>query len=71
MSIGTVASITPVIPAKMKLNKPPRQNSIGVFRRRLPCQSVPSQANTFTPVGTAISIVVNMKIWRIQFGVPV
>ena len=71
MSIGTVASITPVMPAKMKLNRPPRQNNIGVFNLKFPCHSVPSQANTFTPVGTAINIVVNMKMWRIQFGVPV
>jgi hypothetical protein len=38
------------------------QNSIGVLKRKLPAQSVPNQANTFTPVGMAISIVVNMKM---------
>ena len=68
--MGTVASITPVMPAKMKLNRPPRQNSIGVLRRRLPFHRVPSQANTFTPVGTAISIVVAMNRLRIHIGVP-
>ena len=59
------------MPAKMKFTKPPRQNSIGVVSRNLPRHNVATQANTLTPVGTAIVIVVNMNRMRIQFGVPV
>ena len=70
MSIGTVASITPVMPANTKFTRPPMQNSIGVVSRSLPPQRVPSQANTFTPVGTAISIVVAMNRSRIHWATP-
>ena len=60
----------PVMPANTKLKRPPRQNSIGVVRRNLPPQRVPNQANTFTPVGTAISIVVTMNRLRIHWATP-
>ena len=66
MSTGTVANMMPVMPANTKLNNPPKQNSIGVVSRNLPPQIVPSQANTFTPVGTAISIVVTINRLRIH-----
>jgi len=69
--MGTVPSITPVMPPKMKFTSPPRTNNMGVVRRILPPQSVPSQANTFTPVGTAISMVVTMNRFLIHCGVPV
>ena len=70
MSTGTVANMTPVTPAKTKLNSPPRQNSIGVVSLNFPRQMVPSQANTFTPVGTAMSMVLNMKKLRIHWATP-
>ena len=60
----------PVMPANTKLTRPPRQNSIGVVSCSLPRQMVPSQANTLTPVGTAINIVVNMNRFRIHSGTP-
>ena len=60
----------PVMPAKMKLNTPPIANSIAVVSQSLPRQRVASQANTLMPVGTAISMVVTMKTWRIHCGVP-
>ena len=60
----------PVMPANTKLNRPPRQKSIGVVSRSLPRQMVPSQANTLTPVGTAISMVENIKKLRIHCATP-
>ena len=63
--------MTPVIPPKIKLNNPPKQKSIGVLNLIFPPHKVAIQANTFTPVGTAMSIVVNINKFLIHMGVPV
>ena len=55
------AKITPVKPPNTKLTKKPRLQSIGVSKVIDPRQRVPIQLKIFTPVGTAISIVVKAK----------
>ena len=60
----------PVMPAKTNMVKPPNAKSMAVVNRILPPQMVATQAKTLMPVGTEISIVVAMKIIRIQLGVP-
>ena len=48
----------------------PSANSIGVLRWMRPSQSVASQLNTFTPVGTAISSVEIIIGTRSQSAMP-
>ena len=47
-----------------------RANSIGVSNVIEPFHMVATQLNTFTPVGTAINIVVNMKNISPASGMP-
>ena len=57
----------PIVNTKMK----PTANSIGVSKVIEPRHMVAIQLNTFTPVGTAISIVAYMKnSWPVT-GMPV
>ena len=53
--------MTPVRPPNTKLTRKPRLQSIGVSKVTEPRHIVPIQLNIFTPVGTAISIVVKAK----------
>ena len=45
-------------------------NNMGVSNVIEPCHRVAVQLNTFTPVGTAISMVVNMKNRSPASGMP-
>ena len=56
-----MAIITPVIPPIAKVVKNAIIQSIGVLKAILPRYMVNNQLNTFTPVGTAITIVVIPK----------
>ncbi len=56
----------PIVNRKMK----PIANSIGVSKVIEPFHIVASQLNTFTPVGTAISIVAYMKNSWPAAGMP-
>ena len=53
--------MTPVRPPKINVVKKPRLQSMGFSNVIDPRHIVPIQLNIFTPVGTAISIVVNAK----------
>ena len=46
------------------------QNSIGVSKEREPRHMVVTQLNTFTPVGTAISMVAYIKNSSPATGIP-
>ena len=56
--------MTPVRPPKTKLTKNPKLQSIGVSKVIEPFQRVPIQLKIFTPVGTAINMVVKAKKGR-------
>ena len=58
------ARITPVSPPNTKLTRKPRAKTIGVSKVIDPRYIVPIQLNIFTPVGTAINIVVKAKNGR-------
>ncbi len=60
MSTGMIASTRPVNPPSANMNRKPSANSIGVSNVIDPRHIVASQLKTFTPVGTAISIVAYM-----------
>ena len=61
MSTGVIARISPVKPPIVNTKRKPIANSIGVSKVIEPFHIVASQLKTFTPVGTAISIVAYMK----------
>src|SRR6266540_7120775 len=61
MSTGTEARKTPEMPPMVKTARKPSAKSIDVLKRSEPPHSVPTHENTFTPVGTAMSIVDDMK----------
>ena len=70
MSIGTSDSTRPVKPPSVKRNRNPMAKSIGVSNESEPFHMVATQLNTFTPVGTAISVVAYMKkSWPVT-GMP-
>ena len=54
-------STTPVTPPAVKRKMKPSANSIGVVKRIEPPHMVAIQERIFTPVGTAITMVANMK----------
>ena len=54
-------STIPVTPPTVKRNRKPKAQSIGVLNSIEPPHIVAIQLNTFTPVGTAITIVASMK----------
>jgi hypothetical protein len=53
--------MTPVRPPKTNDTRKPSENTIGVSNVTDPRHSVPIQLKIFTPVGTAMSIVINAK----------
>src|SRR5512135_2593067 len=71
MSIGTSDSTRPVKPPSVNRNRKPMANSIGVSKVSEPFHIVATQLNTFTPVGTAISMLENMKNNWLATGIPV
>jgi len=71
MSIGAMAQISPVKPPIVNTKMKPVANSIGVSNVIAPRHIVATQLNTFTPVGTAISIVAYMKNSWPAAGMPV
>ena len=71
MSSGAIERIRPVKPPIVNTNRKPIANIIGVSNVIEPRHIVATQLNTFTPVGTAISIVAYMKkSWPVT-GMPV
>ena len=58
-------------PPSANRNRKPSANSIGASSVIEPFHIVASQLNTFTPVGTAISIVAYMKNRMPAAGMPV
>ena len=70
MSIGAIDSTMPVRPPMVNRTRKPIANSIGVSKVIAPCHIVASQLKTFTPVGTAISIVAYMKNSTATVGIP-
>ncbi len=71
MSIGTMPSITPLIPPIVKVTMKPSANSIAVDRRcRTLPNSVPSQEKILIPVGTAIRSVVIIIGTRSHANMP-
>lgn len=65
-----MASITPVRPPHTKTMKKPLTNSIGSRQRGVPLASVPSQANTWTAVGTATATLASEKNASARCGMP-
>jgi hypothetical protein len=70
-SKGTTATITPVRPPMTKVTKKARIHIIGRLSCGLPFHSVPIQAKTCTPVGTATSVEAAEKKARPIWGMPV
>ena len=60
-STGGTASSTPVMPPITKVAMKPTVHSIDGWKVMRPRYIVSSQLNTFTPVGTAITMVVTPK----------
>ncbi len=56
-----MARMMPVRPPKRNVIRKPIDQSIGVSKVSEPRHIVPIQLKNFTPVGTAISIVMNAK----------
>jgi len=56
-----LASTIPVSPPTVNKNKKPSTQRIGASRGKGVPDKEPSQENTFTPVGTAITIVAEVK----------
>ena len=70
MSTGTSESTRPVKPPTVNMKIKPMANSIGVSKVIDPFHIVATQLNTFTPVGTAISMVAYMKKSCPAAGIP-
>ena len=70
MSTGTIASTRPEKPPIVKRQRKPTAKSIGVSKVISPFHMVAIQLKTFTPVGTAISIVAYMKKRLPAAGMP-
>src|SRR5215212_2231914 len=70
MSIGVIASTRPVKPPIENTKMKPHAKSIGVSKVIEPFHIVAIQLNTFTPVGTAISIVAYIKKSWLAAGMP-
>src|SRR5699024_917540 len=61
MSNGGADRMIPGNPPKRKVTRKPRLHNIGVSKVTEPRHIVPIQLTNFTPVGTAISIVIKEK----------
>src|SRR5512137_134140 len=69
-STGAMAIIRPEKPPIVNRNRNASANSIGGSKLSEPRHMVAVQLNTFTPVGTAISIVESMKNISPASGMP-
>src|SRR5262245_29324786 len=69
-STGATAIIRPENPPTVNRNTNASANSIGGSNVSDPFHIVADQLNTFTPVGTAISIVLSMKNISPESGMP-
>ena len=63
-SSGGDDRMMPVTPPNRKVTRKPIVHSIGVSKLTEPRHMVPIQLKNFTPVGTAMSIVINEKYGR-------
>ena len=70
MSTGSTARNTPDSPPMANVNRNPQANSIAVVRWITPFHMVASQENILMPVGTAISMVVNIIGTRSHGAMP-
>jgi len=61
ISRAELASTIPVSPPTVNKNKKPSTQRIGASRGKGVPDKEPSHENTFTPVGTAITIVAEVK----------
>jgi hypothetical protein len=69
--MGAMDKINPVKPPMVNTKMKPTANNMGVSKVMEPCHMVAIQLKTFTPVGTAISMVAYMKnSWPVT-GMPV
>jgi hypothetical protein len=66
-----MANIKPDKPPMVKSTTKARANNMGTSKVSEPRHKVATQLNTFTPVGTAISIVIYMKNKPPAKGKPV
>ena len=66
-----MAQMSPVKPPIVNTKMKPTAHSIGVSKLSEPRHMVATQLNTFTPVGTAISMVAYMKKSWPAAGMPV
>ena len=71
ISTGVSDNTKPVKPPRVNRNKKPRQNNIGVSSVMEPRHIVANQLKILAAVGTAISIVANMKYNCPAIGKPV
>ena len=70
ITTGMTASMIPLIPPRVNIVMKPSANSIGVVMWITPFHSVAIQLKIFTPVGTAMSIVVIIIGTRSQLAMP-
>jgi len=70
MSSPAFARTTPVRPPIVNLKMKPTAKYNGVLSLITPSHIVASQLNTFTPVGTAITIVAAVKYTRVSVSRP-
>lgn len=70
MSNEELASTIPVSPPTVNRKMKPMAQSIGVSHAIVPPWRVANQLNTFTPVGTAIIIVADVKYARVSTSIP-
>ena len=70
MSTGAIASTRPEKPPMVNRKTKAMANSMGVSKVIEPFHIVATQLKTFTPVGTAISMVENMKNSSAAAGMP-
>ncbi len=68
-SSAGLARMMPVRPPKRNVTRKPSDHSIGVSKDSFPPHIVPIQLKNFTPVGTAMSMVIRAKYGR--FTAPV
>src|SRR5574338_889590 len=71
MSIGAMAQMRPVKPPIVNTKMKPVAHNMGGSKLSEPRHMVAVQLNTFTPVGTAISMVAYMKKSWPAAGMPV
>lgn len=69
-SSDELASTIPVNPPSVNKKMNPKAHSIAALNFRIPPLIVLNHLNTFTPVGTAITIVAEVKYARVSTSIP-